>query len=166
MFPQWFELLKSIFESFLLLLQRIQVSLRPQAGLRLLPASFRPSPTCPVFQATLSTIRDVVVGVQLAGQKQVLEEAGPACQTREAAQGQAELAYLTHEGLFISDALNQLQQQAQDHNQKPTAASRAPQNQPEASGEDSAPQAADTPTFTYVCGGASSAAPSADASEC
>lgn len=106
-----------------------------------------------------------MVGVQLAGQKQVPEEAGPACQTREASQGQAELAYLTHEGLFISDALNQLQQQAQDHNQKPTAASRGPQNQPEASGGGSAPQAADTPTFVYVCGGASSAAPSTDASE-
>lgn len=42
MFPQWFELLKSIFESFLLLLQRIQVSLRPQVGLRLLRTCLPP----------------------------------------------------------------------------------------------------------------------------
>lgn len=98
------------------------------------------------------------MGVQLSAQKQVLEEAGPACQTREASQGEAELAYLTHEGLFISDALNQLQQQAQDYSQKPTTTSRGPQNQPEAASSGSASEAADTPTFMYVCGGASSAA--------
>ena len=154
MFPQWLELLKNIFESFLLLLQRIQV------GLHLLPRLSPPAFITPcLFQATLSIIRSVVLGVQLSGQKQAIEEAGPDSQPRESPcnpallQEEAELAYLTHEGLFISDALSQFQQQVPDHSQRPGAAPGGPQSQPEAAGSDSVPEAAET--FTYVCGGAS-----------
>lgn len=98
-----------------------------------------------------------MLGVQLWGEKQLLAEAGAASPPGEpprspALQGEAELAYLTHEGLFISDALNELQQQVQDHTQKATTTSRGPQIQPEAAGGDSAPEAAET--FTYVCEGA------------
>uniref|UniRef100_H3CAL9 Vacuolar protein sorting-associated protein 54 n=1 Tax=Tetraodon nigroviridis TaxID=99883 RepID=H3CAL9_TETNG len=127
MFPQWFELLKNIFESFLLLLQRIQ--------------------------ATLSIIRNVVLGVQLSAQKQL--EAGPQPGPPPLLQGEAELAYLTHEGLFISDALNDLQQQVQDCSPKPPAASGGPQSQAEAADSGSAPETAET--FVYVCEGALSA---------
>lgn len=161
MFPQWFQLLQSIFTSFLLLLQRIQVWLRLPAHL-LRPASPRPASPCPLlpsFQATLSVIRNVVLQVQLAAQRQLLEEA-PDPQRGEPSRspalpppGEAELAYLTHEGLFISDALSGLQQpvQDQDQNQNQQPASRGPQNQPEAAGADSAPEAAGEPTFMYVC---------------
>ncbi|KAM7394764.1 hypothetical protein PAMP_021550 [Pampus punctatissimus] len=93
-FPQWFELLKSIFESFLLFLQRIK--------------------------ATLNVIKNVVLEVLDSTQKSpVLEEHASEAPGQEAfqvpqlLQGEAELAYLTHEGLFISDALNEAQQQQQ-----------------------------------------------------
>ncbi|KAM7419894.1 hypothetical protein PAMA_016814 [Pampus argenteus] len=93
-FPQWFELLKNIFESFLLFLQRIK--------------------------ATLNVIRNVVLEVLDSNQKSpVLEEADSdapgqeSFQVPQLLQGEAELAYLTHEGLFISDALNEAQQQQQ-----------------------------------------------------
>ncbi|XP_076004056.1 vacuolar protein sorting-associated protein 54 [Genypterus blacodes] len=95
-FPQWFELLKSIFESFLLFLQRVKV--------------------------TMNIIRNVVLEVQDSNQKnRFLQETGEVSGAtgRENVdpglshlQGEAELAYLTHEGLFISDALNEVQQQA------------------------------------------------------
>ncbi|XP_062244208.1 vacuolar protein sorting-associated protein 54 isoform X2 [Platichthys flesus] len=91
-FPQWFELLKSVFDSFLLFLQRIQ--------------------------ATLSVMRNVVQEVLDSNHKsRLLEEASSGASAQEPPQGLsllqggAELAYLTHEGLFISDALNEAQQQ-------------------------------------------------------
>uniref|UniRef100_A0A672GBA4 Vacuolar protein sorting-associated protein 54 n=1 Tax=Salarias fasciatus TaxID=181472 RepID=A0A672GBA4_SALFA len=88
-FPQWFELLRTIFQSFLLFLQRIK--------------------------ATLNAIRNVVLQV-LDSQKRgrLLDE--PASGVSEFLQdhtvlrGDAELAYLTHEGLFISDALTEARQ--------------------------------------------------------
>ncbi|XP_054460999.1 vacuolar protein sorting-associated protein 54 [Anoplopoma fimbria] len=94
-FPQWFELLKSIFESFLLFLQRIK--------------------------AALSVIKNVVLEVLASNQRNRLleEKARAGASVQEAPhgpsllQGEAELAYLTHEGLFISDALNEVQQQQQ-----------------------------------------------------
>uniref|UniRef100_A0A3B4Z095 Vacuolar protein sorting-associated protein 54 n=1 Tax=Stegastes partitus TaxID=144197 RepID=A0A3B4Z095_9TELE len=93
-FPQWFELLKSVFESFLFFLQRIK--------------------------ATLNVVRNVVLEVLNSNQRnRLLEEASSGASGREASQspsvlqGEAELAYLTHEGLFISDALNEAQQQQQ-----------------------------------------------------
>nr|XP_054607722.1 vacuolar protein sorting-associated protein 54 isoform X1 [Nothobranchius furzeri] len=91
-FPQWFELLKTIFECFLLFLQRIK--------------------------ATLNVIRNVVLEVLASNQKNLLlAESSSRASVLEApqgpalTQGQAELAYLTHEGLFISDALNEVRQQ-------------------------------------------------------
>lgn len=68
-------------------------------------------------------------------------------------QGEAELAYLTHEGLFISDALNEAQQQVRDQNS--TLGSRAQQSRAEAAGSDSAPEARETSVsreqnFAYV----------------
>ncbi|XP_041641282.1 vacuolar protein sorting-associated protein 54 isoform X3 [Cheilinus undulatus] len=91
-FPQWFELLKNVFESFLLFLQRIKV--------------------------TLTVIKNVVLEVLASNQKtRLLEEAAAGSSGPEDSpcssllQGEAELAYLTHEGLFISDALNEAQQQ-------------------------------------------------------
>uniref|UniRef100_A0A3Q3NCK9 Vacuolar protein sorting-associated protein 54 n=1 Tax=Mastacembelus armatus TaxID=205130 RepID=A0A3Q3NCK9_9TELE len=92
-FPQWFELLENVFESFLLFLQRIK--------------------------ATLNVIRNVVLEVLDSNQKnRLLEEArvGPSAQDSSQGlsllQGEAEVAYLTHEGLFISDALNEAQEQS------------------------------------------------------
>lgn len=72
-------------------------------------------------------------------------------------QGEAELAYLTHEGLFISDALNEVQQQVRDHNQDPVTISRGLQSQAEALGCDSTSEVVETPvgrepSFMYVCG--------------
>uniref|UniRef100_A0A665URH3 Vacuolar protein sorting-associated protein 54 n=1 Tax=Echeneis naucrates TaxID=173247 RepID=A0A665URH3_ECHNA len=105
-FPQWFEVLKNVFESFLFFLQRIK--------------------------ATLSVIRNVVLEVLDSNQKnRLLEESGSAVSGQEASQtslvlqGEAELAYLTHEGLFISDALNEAQQQqAAARDQSSTVGSR------------------------------------------
>uniref|UniRef100_M3ZUP8 Vacuolar protein sorting-associated protein 54 n=1 Tax=Xiphophorus maculatus TaxID=8083 RepID=M3ZUP8_XIPMA len=93
-FPQWFELLENIFETFLLFLQRIK--------------------------DTLNVIRNVVLQVLSSNHKnRLLAETSSApvgqdiSQEKLALQGEAELAYLTHEGLFISDALNEAQQQRQ-----------------------------------------------------
>lgn len=97
-FPQWFELLQNVFECFLLFLKRIK--------------------------ATVSVISNVVLEVLASNQRNRLQEvaaaaAAAACSGQDASsapsllQGQAELAYLTHEGLFISDALNEAQQQQQ-----------------------------------------------------
>ncbi|XP_061580472.1 vacuolar protein sorting-associated protein 54 isoform X2 [Cololabis saira] len=104
-FPQWFELLKLVFQNFLLFLQRVK--------------------------ATLTVIRKVVLEVLDSNQRtRVLAEAGSgsggsgaqgqgppqgqqAPQGPPVLQGEAELAYLTHEGLFISDALNEAQQRQQ-----------------------------------------------------
>nr|XP_043884791.1 vacuolar protein sorting-associated protein 54 isoform X1 [Solea senegalensis] len=98
-FPQWFELLKNVFDSFLLFLQRIK--------------------------ATLSVIRNVLLEVLNSNQKnRLLEEAGSGASGHQSSpdpaslQGEAELAYLTHEGLFISDALSEAQQQQQQQQQQ------------------------------------------------
>uniref|UniRef100_A0A8C7KAF3 Vacuolar protein sorting-associated protein 54 n=1 Tax=Oncorhynchus kisutch TaxID=8019 RepID=A0A8C7KAF3_ONCKI len=87
-FPQWFELLKSVFENFILFLKRIKV--------------------------TLSVVRNVVLEALDSNQKSRLLERAAAGGLTEAPgtplnQEEAELAYLTHEGLFISDALNDAQ---------------------------------------------------------
>ncbi|XP_022616350.1 vacuolar protein sorting-associated protein 54 isoform X1 [Seriola dumerili] len=120
-FPQWFEVLKNVFESFLLFLQRIK--------------------------ATLSVIGNVVLEVLDSNQKnRLLEEAGSGASGQESSQGssllqgEAELAYLTHEGLFISDALNeaQQQQQAAAQDQSSAVGSRVQQGRAEAAGCDSA----------------------------
>uniref|UniRef100_A0A8C5AJJ1 Vacuolar protein sorting-associated protein 54 n=1 Tax=Gadus morhua TaxID=8049 RepID=A0A8C5AJJ1_GADMO len=87
-FLQWFDLLQSVFSSFLLFLQRVK--------------------------ATLSVIRNVVLEALDSNQKsRLLAEqttAPAACHAspppHQSHPGEAELAYLTHEGLFISDALS------------------------------------------------------------
>uniref|UniRef100_A0A8C5NEE7 Vacuolar protein sorting-associated protein 54 n=1 Tax=Gouania willdenowi TaxID=441366 RepID=A0A8C5NEE7_GOUWI len=90
---QWFELLKKILENFLLFLQKIK--------------------------ATLNVIRNVVLKVLYSNQKNlVLDKYVAGLSVQETSvdpvlQGEAELAYLTHEGLFISDALSEAQQQDQ-----------------------------------------------------
>ncbi|CAJ1052867.1 vacuolar protein sorting-associated protein 54 [Xyrichtys novacula] len=118
-FPQWFELLENIFESFLLFLQRIKV--------------------------TLSVIRNVVLEVLASNQKtRLLEEAAAASSSQEVPpgptllQGEAELAYLTHEGLFISDALNEAQQLQTAQDPGSVVGSRIQQSQVEAANSDSA----------------------------
>ncbi|KTG06856.1 hypothetical protein cypCar_00044042 [Cyprinus carpio] len=106
-FPQWFDLLLDIFEHFILFLKRIKSMLTI---------------------ATLSVIRNVVLEVLDSSQRSRLadvssatnhsdgrtnedeeeeESGGPAFHS-----GEAELAYLTHEGLFISDALNEAEQRS------------------------------------------------------
>uniref|UniRef100_A0A8C5A123 Vacuolar protein sorting-associated protein 54 n=1 Tax=Gadus morhua TaxID=8049 RepID=A0A8C5A123_GADMO len=90
-FLQWFDLLQSVFSSFLLFLQRVK--------------------------ATLSVIRNVVLEALDSNQKsRLLAEqttAPAACHAspppHQSHPGEAELAYLTHEGLFISDALSDAQ---------------------------------------------------------
>ncbi|XP_037621182.1 vacuolar protein sorting-associated protein 54 isoform X2 [Sebastes umbrosus] len=119
-FPQWFELLKNIFETFLLFLQRIK--------------------------ATLSVIKNVVLEVLASNQKiRLQEDASSGASVQEAPhgplllQGEAELAYLTHEGLFISDALNEAQQQqAVVQEQSSAVGYRIQQSRTEAAGSDSA----------------------------
>ncbi|MEQ2306716.1 Vacuolar protein sorting-associated protein 54 [Ameca splendens] len=119
-FPQWFELLENIFESFLLFLQRIK--------------------------DTLNVIRNVVLQVLSLNQKNRLlaeTSSGPldqdSCQGLSALQGEAELAYLTHEGLFISDALNEAQQQQESgavgQDQRFAVGSRLQQNRTETAAE-------------------------------
>lgn len=62
-------------------------------------------------------------------------------QEKLALQGEAELAYLTHEGLFISDALNEAQQQRQQESgvtgqdQHYAAGSRFQQNRTDTAAE-------------------------------
>ncbi|XP_034391224.1 vacuolar protein sorting-associated protein 54 isoform X2 [Cyclopterus lumpus] len=125
-FPQWFELLENIFESFLLFLQKIQ--------------------------ATLSVVTNVVLEVLASNQRNRLPEEGAvsgapvpeAPRGPSLLQGEAELAYLTHEGLFISDALNEAQQQQvgvgglEVQDQGSAAGSRIQQSLAEPAGSDSA----------------------------
>nr|XP_057920789.1 vacuolar protein sorting-associated protein 54 isoform X1 [Doryrhamphus excisus] len=94
-FPQWFDLLKDIFDSFLVFLQRMK--------------------------GTLGVISVVVLEVLESNQKASFmeksnsDESGQeSCSAASLMRGEAELAYLTHEGLFISDALSEAQQH-QDH---------------------------------------------------
>ncbi|XP_017312530.1 vacuolar protein sorting-associated protein 54 [Ictalurus punctatus] len=89
-FTQWFELLQNVFEHFLLFLTRIK--------------------------ATLGVIRNVVLEVLDSSQKNraadgvcaVSAENGDEDEDEELGlrPGEAELAFLTHEGLFISDAIS------------------------------------------------------------
>ncbi|KAL1006118.1 hypothetical protein UPYG_G00068070 [Umbra pygmaea] len=87
-FPQWFHLLKGVFENFILFLKRIK--------------------------GTLGVIRSVVLEALDSNQKSSLLELERATVAAEHPgtplnRGEAELAYLTHEGLFISDALTDAQ---------------------------------------------------------
>ncbi|XP_038133948.1 vacuolar protein sorting-associated protein 54 isoform X2 [Cyprinodon tularosa] len=118
-FPQWFEVLENIFESFLLFLQRIK--------------------------DTLNVIRNVVLQILSSNHKNrllaesSLVSAGPeASQGPLGSQGEAELAYLTHEGLFISDALSEAQQQESataGQDQRSAAGCRFQQNRTEPAAE-------------------------------
>lgn len=106
---------------------------------------------CLLFQATVNVIKNVVLEVVASNQKgRALEEPGSRPLVPEVVpspallQGEAELAYLTHEGLFISDALNEARQQ-QQAGQDPGSAvdSRIQQSRVEAA--DSASAAAEPP---------------------
>ncbi|XP_070588671.1 vacuolar protein sorting-associated protein 54 isoform X2 [Erythrolamprus reginae] len=81
-FPQWFDLLKSIFSNFIVFLKRIK--------------------------GTLSVIRSVVLLVLDKNQRS--KEVGDiSVQTNSAKENSidTEVAYLTHEGMFISDAFSE-----------------------------------------------------------
>ncbi|KAI2668089.1 Vacuolar protein sorting-associated protein 54 [Labeo rohita] len=123
-FHQWFDLLLDIFEHFILFLKRIK--------------------------ATLSVIRNVVLEVLDSSQRSRLADVSSATnhsdgRTNEDEEeeesgssalnsGEAELAYLTHEGLFISDALNEAEQRSHAAANAQTKA----QTRTEACGSDSA----------------------------
>ncbi|XP_060086591.1 vacuolar protein sorting-associated protein 54 [Heteronotia binoei] len=80
-FPQWFDLLKNIFSSFILFLKRIK--------------------------ATLNVIRSVVLLVLDKNQRSKgLEEAPVQKNSPKESATDTEVAYLTHEGMFISDAFS------------------------------------------------------------
>ncbi|KAL4639934.1 vacuolar protein sorting-associated protein 54 [Arapaima gigas] len=106
-FPQWFELLKTVFTSFILFLKRIK--------------------------ATLNVIRNIVLEVLDGNQRNRLAEAAAAAEAAtETADAEvetslcrdSELAYLTHEGMFISDAFNEPEQQpgGEPRTSRPTTA--------------------------------------------
>ncbi|XP_037399508.1 vacuolar protein sorting-associated protein 54 isoform X2 [Pygocentrus nattereri] len=121
-FAQWFDLLQNVFEHFVLFLTRIK--------------------------ATLNVIRNVVLEVLDSCQRNRLVDASSAaahgnCGENEDEDeedsgssglrpGEAELAYLTHEGLFISDALNEAERRSS------TAVQAKAQTRAETSGSDSA----------------------------
>ncbi|XP_026102485.1 vacuolar protein sorting-associated protein 54-like [Carassius auratus] len=99
-FPQWFDLLLDIFEHFILFLKRIK--------------------------ATLGVIRSVVLEVLDSSQRSRLADVSSATnhsdgrtneeeEEEESGGGEAELAYLTHEGLFISDALTLNEEEQLSH---------------------------------------------------
>ncbi|KAJ6650796.1 hypothetical protein lerEdw1_003961 [Lerista edwardsae] len=88
-FPQWFDLLKNIFSNFITFLKRIK--------------------------ATLNVIRGVVLLVLDKNQRS--KEVGNASVQKSSAKDSAidtEVAYLTHEGMFISDAFSELPPAASD----------------------------------------------------
>lgn len=90
-------------------------------------------------------IRNVVLQILSSNHKNrllaesSLVSAGPeASQGPLGSQGEAELAYLTHEGLFISDALSEAQQQESataGQDQRSAAGSRFQQNRTEPAAE-------------------------------
>lgn len=91
-------------------------------------------------------IKNVVLEVVASNQKgQVLEEAGSGPLVPEVVpgpallQGEAELAYLTHEGLFISDALNEARQQQAGQDPGSAVGSRTQQSRAEPADSASAP---------------------------
>lgn len=111
-------------------------------------------------------IKNVVLEILASNQKnRLLEEAGSGPSSQESypgpslLPGEAELAYLTHEGLFISDALNEAQQQQQQQvavqDQSSVAGSRVQQSRAETAGSDSTSGTAETSadreqSFMYV----------------
>nr|XP_060640490.1 vacuolar protein sorting-associated protein 54 [Anolis sagrei ordinatus] len=81
-FPQWFDLLKDVFSNFIIFLKRIK--------------------------ATLSVIRNVVLLVLDKNQRS--KELGDASASKNSAKESTidtEVAYLTHEGMFLSDAFSE-----------------------------------------------------------
>ncbi|XP_060640490.2 vacuolar protein sorting-associated protein 54 [Anolis sagrei] len=81
-FPQWFDLLKDVFSNFIIFLKRIK--------------------------ATLSVIRNVVLLVLDKNQRN--KELGDASASKNSAKESTidtEVAYLTHEGMFLSDAFSE-----------------------------------------------------------
>lgn len=91
-------------------------------------------------------IKNVVLEVVASNQKaRVLEESGSGPPVQEVVpapallQGEAELAYLTHEGLFISDALNEARQQQAGQDPGSAAGSRIQQSRAEVADSTSAP---------------------------
>ncbi|NXK20769.1 VPS54 protein, partial [Arenaria interpres] len=101
-FPQWFDLLKNIFSKFTIFLKRIK--------------------------ATLNTIRSVVFLVLDKNQKtRDLEDTLQKSSTKDSVVD-TEVAYLTHEGMFISDAFG-------DGDLPPVAADTTSQRNPSPSSE-------------------------------
>ncbi|NXJ66092.1 VPS54 protein, partial [Rostratula benghalensis] len=101
-FPQWFDLLKNIFSKFSIFLKRIK--------------------------ATLNTIRSVVFLVLDKNQKtRDLEDTLQKSSAKESTVD-TEVAYLTHEGMFISDAFS-------DGDLPPTVADTTSQRNPSPSSE-------------------------------
>ncbi|XP_074143139.1 vacuolar protein sorting-associated protein 54 [Sminthopsis crassicaudata] len=81
-FPQWFDLLKDIFSKFTVFLQRVK--------------------------ATLNIIRSVVLSVLDKNQRtRELEETSEQKNAAKDSSVDTEVAYLTHEGMFISDAFSE-----------------------------------------------------------
>ncbi|XP_063247658.1 vacuolar protein sorting-associated protein 54 isoform X2 [Prinia subflava] len=94
-FPQWFDLLKNIFSKFTIFLKRVK--------------------------ATLNTIRSVVFLVLDKNQKtRDLEDALQKNPGKESA-ADSEVAYLTHEGMFISDAFGDAEPAASQRNASPNS---------------------------------------------
>ncbi|XP_039915519.1 vacuolar protein sorting-associated protein 54 isoform X1 [Hirundo rustica] len=94
-FPQWFDLLKDIFSKFTIFLKRVK--------------------------ATLNTIRNVVFLVLDKNQKaRELEDAFQKSSAKESAVD-GEVAYLTHEGMFISDAFGDGDLPAPQRNASPNS---------------------------------------------
>ncbi|XP_051561157.1 vacuolar protein sorting-associated protein 54 isoform X2 [Myxocyprinus asiaticus] len=121
---QWFDLLKDIFEHFILFLKRIKATLSVirNVVLEVLDSSLR------------SRLADVASATNhsdgRANEDEEEEESGGSALHS----GEAELAYLTHEGLFISDALNEVEQR----NSTAAHAQLKAQTRLEACGSDSA----------------------------
>ncbi|XP_044519315.1 vacuolar protein sorting-associated protein 54 [Gracilinanus agilis] len=81
-FPQWFDLLKDIFSKFTVFLQRVK--------------------------ATLNIVRSVVLSVLDKNQRtRELEETSEQKNAAKDSSLDTEVAYLTHEGMFISDAFSE-----------------------------------------------------------
>uniref|UniRef100_A0A6Q2WR93 Vacuolar protein sorting-associated protein 54 n=1 Tax=Esox lucius TaxID=8010 RepID=A0A6Q2WR93_ESOLU len=94
-FPQWFQLLKSVFMSFMICCSYFLERSRSLQNVLIVNV---------VLEALDSNQKSRLLELERA-------EAGAQAQApgTPLSQGEAELAYLTHEGLFISDALNESQ---------------------------------------------------------
>lgn len=103
-------------------------------------------------------IRNVVLEVLASNQKNRLQEEACSGHTVQEAspgpsllQGEAELAYLTHEGLFISDALNEAQQQQQQlQDQSAAVGSRIQPSRTEQTGSDSVSATTETSVSSFM----------------